>query len=123
MRVRKIVLLLASVAPAMLLVSSAPPKPASAQALQRPNILFIFTDDLDAYTFNKAMPKTKKLIGGAGVTFPNAYFSEPMCCPSRASMFRGQYPHNTHVTQNTYPDGSFRKYWEQGLAKDTYATR
>jgi N-acetylglucosamine-6-sulfatase len=69
------------------------------------------------------MPKTKRLIGNKGVTFDNAYFSEPMCCPSRASMFRGQYPHNTHVTQNTYPDGSFKKYWEQGLARDTYATR
>jgi hypothetical protein len=48
----------------MLLVSSAPREPASAQAPQRPNILFVFTDDLDAYTFNKAMPKTKELIGG-----------------------------------------------------------
>jgi N-acetylglucosamine-6-sulfatase len=122
MRVRKIVLLLASVALAMLLVSSAPPEPASARAPQRPNILFVFTDDLDAYTLNKAMPKTKKLIGKAGVTFPDAYFSEPICCPSRASMLRGQYPHNTEVHDNNYPAGGFQKFWEHSLHKATYGT-
>jgi N-acetylglucosamine-6-sulfatase len=122
MDVKRVVLLLASVALAMLLVSSAPPEPASAQALQRPNILFVFTDDLDASTFNKAMPKTKKLIAQEGVTFPNAYFSEPICCPSRASMLRGQYPHNTKVLRNYYPAGGFQKFWERGLHKATYGT-
>jgi hypothetical protein len=34
----------------MLLVSSAPLKPAPAQASQKPNIVFVFTDDQDAAT-------------------------------------------------------------------------
>jgi N-acetylglucosamine-6-sulfatase len=106
----------------MLLVNSAPREPASAQAPQRPNILFVFTDDLDAYTFNKAMPKTKELIGGSGATLNNAYFAEPVCCPSRASMLRGQYAHNTQVKHNKYPAGGFEKFFERSLHKQTYGT-
>lgn len=63
---RKIVLL-ASVALAMLLASGLVPKSNSidqAQGLSgRPNILFIQTDDLDMRTYEMAMPSTQQLIG------------------------------------------------------------
>ena len=53
MDVKRAVLLLASVALAMLLVNSAPLNPAPAQAAQKPNIVFVFTDDQDAETFRR----------------------------------------------------------------------
>jgi arylsulfatase A-like enzyme len=43
------------------------------------------------------MPLTRRLIGGAGVTFTRSYVSYPLCCPSRATYLTGQYTHNNHV--------------------------
>src|SRR5215207_7043791 len=89
---------------------------------QRPNILFIQTDDLDRGVFEKAMPKTHTLIANEGVTFENAFFSTPLCCPSRSSIFRGQYPHNTGVYHNSPPNGGFDTFYKNGLHEYTYGT-
>jgi arylsulfatase A-like enzyme len=53
------------------------------------------------------MPKTRRLIGSAGVTFTNSFVSYPMCCPSRATYFTGQYAHNHGVLYNNGPDGGY----------------
>jgi arylsulfatase A-like enzyme len=88
---------------------------------RRPNILFVFSDDMDTYTLKRAMPKTEALIGDKGTIFPKALFAQPTCCPSRAAMQRGQYPHNTRVWDNVAPQG-FQAFYENGLHKETYAT-
>lgn len=91
-------------------------------ALAAPNIVFILADDLDTHTFQRAMPRTKALIGAQGATFDNAFVSLSVCCPSRATILRGQYAHNTGVYTNTAPDGGFEKFYRDGLENQTMAT-
>lgn len=83
----------------------------------RPNIVFIFTDDQDAASLRE-MPNTTALLKEKGTIFKSATFAQPLCCPSRATMLRGQYPHNTGITTNT--DGPLFK--ENGLDESTLAT-
>jgi N-acetylglucosamine-6-sulfatase len=82
----------------------------SAQTSQKPNIVFVLTDDNGTQTYESFMPRTKSLIGDAGLTFVNATYSHSLCCPSRASIERGQYPHNTHVYKNSPPNGGFQTF-------------
>lgn len=70
----------------------------------RPNIVLIVTDDQRADTL-WAMPAVRRLLSAHGVTFTNAFATTPLCCPSRASIFTGQYSHRTGVLSNNAPDG------------------
>jgi arylsulfatase A-like enzyme len=68
-----------------------------------PNILVIMSDDQRAGTTDGWMPKTTKWFktgapGIAGGTeFQNAFATNPLCCPSRASIMTGRYSHNHKV--------------------------
>ena len=64
----------------------------------RPNVLVIVTDDQRGGL--SVMPETRHRIGVRGVRFPNAFATTPLCCPSRASIFTGQYAHNHGVKTN-----------------------
>src|SRR5215208_3446215 len=94
-------LVLASVA--ALGMQNARVKPSLSQAIDsRPNILFVLTDDLDNRASSIAhMGALDSLVTDQGVTLKTAYVTQSLCCPSRASILRGQYPHNTGVTSNT----------------------
>jgi N-acetylglucosamine-6-sulfatase len=70
------------------------------------NVIFILTDD-QTLAEMQALPKTRQLIGGGGVTFDRAYISYPLCCPSRATILSGQYMHNTNVRGNDPPAGGW----------------
>lgn len=96
---------------------------AEPQEVERPNIVYILTDDNSRAVLEKAMPITERRIGGEGMVFENATFAQPLCCPNRASMQRGQYPHNTGVLDNEPPGGGFETFRARGLHNDTYATR
>lgn len=87
----------------------------------KPNVVLIITDDEDV-GIHAFMPKTKALIEDRGATFTNFFVSYPFCCPSRASILRGQYGHNTNVLGNTPPWGGFEGLRDQGLQKSTLAT-
>src|ERR671911_70560 len=76
------------------------PTTESLTAPAKPNIVFILTDDMRKDDL-KYMPKTRNLLRGRGKFFENAFVSNPICCPSRATIMRGQYTHNTHVWENT----------------------
>lgn len=54
-----------------------------------------------------SMVKTPALdsIADRGVRFENAYCTSPLCCPSRAAIATGRYPHQTG-------------YWDNALAYD-----
>lgn len=71
----------------------------------RPNIVFVLTDDLSGDLL-RYMPAVRALAQ-RGMTFTNAIVSDSLCCPSRSSIFTGQYPHNTGVFNNDAPDGGF----------------
>ena len=66
----------------------------------RPNFLIIISDD-QRYDTMQFMPKTQKLIFDQGVTFPHAYITTPLCCPSRSSILTGMYAHNHGVLDNS----------------------
>ena len=92
-----------------------------AQTPGRPNIIFLFADDQDPGSLS-IMPNVKRLLIERGKTFPSATFTQPLCCPSRASMLRGQYPHNTGVLDNGGPDGGHATFKSLGRDGSTYAT-
>jgi arylsulfatase A-like enzyme len=86
----------------------------------RPNLLVIMADDLDVTSFDLAMPRTKTAVAARGMTFTRALVSTPLCCPSRASLLRGQYAHNHGVLSNKPPDGGYGIF--QPLEHATIAT-
>jgi arylsulfatase A-like enzyme len=75
----------------------------------RPNFLFILTDDLDADSV-RYMPRVQELLGGRGLTFENAFVTNPVCCPSNVSILTGQYSKNTQILHNVPPLGGFQKF-------------
>ena len=68
----------------------------------RPNFLLILSDDQRHDTMDY-MPRTKAHIFGEGVSFPNAYITTPLCCPSRSSILTGMYAHKHGVRLNPIP--------------------
>ncbi len=88
---------------------------------EKPNIIFILTDDMDAKLVD-AMPKLKSLLADQGVTFSNHFVSFSLCCPSRASILRGQYAHNTQILGNMPPAGGYEKFHMLGEESSTAAT-
>ncbi|MEV0386342.1 sulfatase [Nonomuraea sp. NPDC050643] len=70
---------------------------------KRPNIIFFLVDDMSA----DLLPymDTVSALAKDGTTFSDYYVSNSLCCPSRASMFTGQFPHNTGVATNKGSDG------------------
>ena len=71
-------------------------------AASGPNVVVVMTDD-QRFDDMPALPKTRRLIGDAGVTFTRSFASYPVCCPARATFFTGQYAHNHHV-RCLYPE-------------------
>lgn len=65
------------------------------------------------YLLQTPMVKTQKIIANMGVTFTNAFVTTPICCPSRASIFSGQYQHNHHTFNNSVSGGCSGPYWQQ----------
>ncbi len=92
-----------------------------ATAAPPPTIVTILLDDLDARSVAE-MPKTTALLGEEGVTFANFFATQPGCSPSRASLLRGQYPHNHGVVRSSQPLGGFVRFHGDGLEDSTLAT-
>lgn len=122
---RRTVLLLISVVLSVVLLSGASSTMfREAQAISaKPNFVFILADDMrkDDLAY---MPKTRSLLGDQGMSFSNAYVSNPLCCPARATIMRGQYAHNTGVWDNINDtDGGWQGYKSNGNnEKDNLAT-
>jgi arylsulfatase A-like enzyme len=89
---------------------------------ERPNILFILTDDLD-YASAQKMPRIGALLREGGASFENAFASQSLCCPSRATILTGLYAHNSGIKGNRPPDGGFEVFRDEGLEEETIATR
>ena len=99
-----------------------PDRTGKVPARERPNILLILTDDQPADTLAK-MPKVREGLMKEGVTFKHGYVSDPLCCPSRATILTGEYTHNHGVKTNSFPGGGAEKFHDEGLDQDTIATR
>ena len=87
----------------------------------RPNILFVLTDDM-ALSDLSAMPHVHQLLAEQGTSFSQAFVSVSLCCPSRTTILRGQYSHNTGVETNSGLNGGFETAHEHGIERSTIAT-
>src|SRR5919112_954060 len=116
--------LLASAALAVLFFSAITGSPPTAVQTTpvNPNFVFVLTDDMRKDDL-KYMPKTRALLGTQGMQFENAFVSNPLCCPSRATIMRGQYAHNTGVWFNTDSTiGGWQAYKSRGYEQNNVAT-
>ena len=77
-------------------------------AAAKPNIVVLMTDDqtLDSMS---VMPQTQKLLGEKGTTFTRNFVNYSLCCPSRATLYTGQYAHNHGVLGNGPPTGGYTR--------------
>ncbi len=92
-----------------------------APAGSRPNIILILTDDQETGSF-AFMPHLQELLVNQGTTLENFIFNVSLCCPSRASILRGQYAHNHQVFTIKAPDGGFKRFRDLGHEQSTVAT-
>jgi arylsulfatase A-like enzyme len=88
----------------------------------QPNIVLVSVDDLDLQMTQEALPQLQKMMADKGVTFENAFVTNPICCPSRATTLRGQYAQNTLVQGNQPPQGGYEKFHRLGRERSTFAT-
>jgi arylsulfatase A-like enzyme len=76
--------------------------------LPQPNILLILTDDHAAHAISaygsriNTTPQIDRIAAG-GATLPNAFCTNAICTPSRASMLTGTYNHVNKVTTLATP--------------------
>src|SRR4051812_1096878 len=80
----------------------------SATAADRPNIVFVFSDDhayqaISAYGDSRALLETPNIdrIAKEGVRFDRAMVPNSICGPSRATILTGQYSHINGFYNNT----------------------
>jgi N-acetylglucosamine-6-sulfatase len=88
----------------------------------RPNLILVLADDLDKSVFERSTLDSPWVPEGA--SFTNAVATTPLCCPSRASILRGQYAHNTGLwrNKNEQPNGGAAYFRDEGLDQRTVAT-
>jgi N-acetylglucosamine-6-sulfatase len=85
----------------------------------RPNIVFVLTDDL-SWNLVRYMPHVVQMQR-QGATFGNYFVTDSLCCPSRASILTGRFPHDTRVYDNSPPEGGYRVFHERGEEAQTFA--
>ena len=104
-----------------LLTVETTPRPALAQTPGPPNVVLILTDDQRFDTL-KVLPEVQRLLVARGMTLRRAIVSNPLCCPSRATIFTGRYSHTTGVYTNSAsaPNGGWPAF--QPSESDTIAT-
>ena len=74
----------------------------------QPNILYIFTDQqrvdtLRCYGNEQIETPALDSLAAAGFVFENAYVSQPVCSPARATMLTGLWPHTAGVPACNVP--------------------
>src|SRR5215217_3634320 len=89
-----------------------------------PNVILVLADDLDARLLEEHLADYPNLreLAAEGTTFENAFVTDPLCCPSRTSILRGQYAHNHEIVGNSWPRGGSNKFRVLRLGESTVAT-
>lgn len=96
------------------------PGPAPSEAggaAGRPNVVFVLTDDLSV-NLVRFMPHVLAMER-AGLAFEDYFVSDSLCCPSRASIFTGDFPHDTGVFSNFGSGGGFRAFYRHSDERHT----
>ena len=79
------------------------PRVSDAQPPARPNVIFILADDLgwmDTSVYGSRYYRTPNIdrLAARGVRFTDAYATNPLCSPTRASLLTGLYPARLGIT-------------------------
>src|SRR5687767_679370 len=74
----------------------------TASVAQKPNIIYIMTDDMgygDLGSYGRKDYKTPNIdkLAKQGIKFINAYSAAPVCTPTRTAFMTGRYPARTPV--------------------------
>jgi len=85
--------------------SKAPPQAA------RPNFVMIVLDDFETQSL-WVLEQVQKRLATEGASFEQHFVSLPLCCPSRASIFTGQFAHNHGVLSNVGRFGGLERFRE-----------
>ena len=101
-----------------------------AQKKQKPNVLFIISDDLTAtalscYENEYCQTPNIDRLASEGVRFTRTYTQFPVCGPSRASFMFGYYPNATGTygyVSGREAVGPTRDSWSQLFKKNGYYT-
>lgn len=83
--------------------------PPAVTVSSRPDIVLIITDD-QRYDTLKVMPQVQRLLIDGGLRFTRAIITNPLCCPSRATILTGRYSHTTGVYFNGGPHGGWHAF-------------
>ena len=77
-------------------------------AAQQPNFVFVLTDDMssDLVPYMGHVQAMQR----EGTSFDRYVVTDSLCCPSRASILTGRYPHSTGVRANVPPFGGFEVF-------------
>ena len=75
------------------------------------NLLFLFSDNhardyLGAYGHPLARTPNLDRLAEGGTRFDNAYSASPLCCPARAALATGRFPHETGFWDNAAAQNS-----------------
>ena len=92
---------------------------ANAQTSERPNVIFIYADDLgygDLGCYGATSIQTPYLdqMAEKGIRFTNFYVTSPVCSPSRSALLTGRYQVKSGITRVFFPNSL------QGIDADEY---
>ncbi len=78
------------------------------QRKDKPNLLFIWTDEqradtMSVYGNRKIHSPNLNKLASESVVIKNAYVSQPVCTPSRSTVMTGLWPHTNSCTANNIP--------------------
>jgi arylsulfatase A-like enzyme len=96
-----------------------PAHPAVVHDRDRPNFVFVLTDDL-SWNLVSHMPNLVAMEQ-AGTTMSRYYVADSLCCPSRSAIFTGQYPHDDGVFTNAGNDGGYFAFNRHGDEQKSFA--
>lgn len=90
---------------------------------KKPNVVLVYPDQMrfDALSCNgNKIVETTHLdeLAKEGVNFKEAYTSYPLCCPFRASLLTGLYPHKNGMFSNHYPLATDLPHYLPTLMRD-----
>lgn len=87
----------------------------------QPNIVLILSDDMRVDDLAH-MPAVQDLLVEQGAVFSNFAATSPGCAPARASILRGQYPHNHGILRGQGDIGGVDLFQSLGNEESTIAT-